>query len=244
MITTATLFTKIYYPANFHWSFSSHARPDTVTLGQGLDVGSLIILANIPQLFLSFNYILLNRLVTCMAASREWSLFAHQRKGLRTSLPTGAQRSTYWLQLPFKFSVPLMVVSAGLHYFASQSLYFGSVRYYAHYDDQNGDPVVLQDYTGLGYSQEPAYLLMVTLIVAVAAVVTWGRLQNRCGIPPSRFCSAAIAAACHPSAVEEHVHLKPVRWGEVTGDGDVGRVGHCSFSSLKVTMPLEGKQYM
>lgn len=238
MITAATFFTKMYHPADLQWS---HARPD---IGQDVDVGSLIILANIPQLFLSFNYILLNRLVTCMVASREWSLFAHQRKGLRTSLPTGSQRSTYWLQLPFKFSVPLMVVSAGLHYFASQSLYFGSVRYYAHYDRADGTPVVLQDYTGLGYSQEPAYLLMVTLIVAVAAAITWGRLRNKCGIPPSRFCSAAISAACHPPAEEKDAHLKPVRWGEVTGVEDGGGVGHCSFSSVRVKMPVEGKRYM
>ncbi|GME32344.1 hypothetical protein GTA08_BOTSDO13707 [Neofusicoccum parvum] len=122
---SASIFLALIYSPQqdaFDWAFQSKIEPASLTLGRGLGTSPLIILANIPQLIISLDYLLLNRLVTSMAGACEWSLFAHQRKTLRTSLPRGAQRSTYWLSLPLKLSIPLMAVSAALHYFTSQSL--------------------------------------------------------------------------------------------------------------------------
>lgn len=200
----------------------------------------LIIVANIPQLFLSFYYLAHNRLFTCMAISREWSLFAHQRKGLRTSNAIGAQRSTYWLQLPLKLSLPLMTISAGLHYLASQSFFFGFIETYA-YNDTYGPPTTTLK--GLGYFQTSAQLLSWMLFLSMSGALLWGSRYNSPGIPPAGCNSAIMSAACHPSSGEEDVHLKPVQWGEViSGEGADG-IGHCTFSSKDVTMPTQGSEY-
>lgn len=242
-LSATILFAIVYDPkSGLEWSFGSSIQPSSIKAGRGLAISPLIILANIPQLVLSIDYMLLNRLITSMAGSREWSLFAHQRKGLRTSVPKGAQRSTYWLQLPLKFSIPLTVASAFLHYLASQSLYFGSVQYYDYYD-VDGKRKVLEDYTGLGYSPTAIHVLMVALLVPMAAAVMWGWQRNKLGIPPSGFNSAVISAACHPPAEEEDPHLKSIQWGEVPQRGGEHEIGHCSFSSEEVTMPVVGREY-
>lgn len=137
-----------------------------------------------------------------------------------------------------------MAMSAGLHYLVSQSLYFGSVQFYAPHDDENGIPVISEDITGLGYSHDAAYILTITIIVFVAGAVSWGRLQNKPGIPPSRFSSAMISASCHPPDREEDVPLKPVQWGEVKWGSTATDIGHCSFSSDEVMMPVEGLEYI
>lgn len=220
----------------------------------------LIVLSNIPQLLISIDYLLFNRLVTGMAVAREWSLFAHQRKGLRTSRPQGAQRSTYWLQLPLKISIPLMAASTFLHYLVSKSLYFGSVTYYDYYDYDDGrldggkTGRSLSEFTGLGYSQVAVHVLMFALLLPMAAAVLWGRRRIKPGMvaPTSGFNSAVISAACHPEVGGDLIHhLKPVQWGvEVDqqhqqhnyGSGDE-TAGHCSFSSEEVSMPIEGRKY-
>ncbi|KAF4310778.1 hypothetical protein GTA08_BOTSDO13707 [Botryosphaeria dothidea] len=215
-LSATILFAIVYDPkSGLEWSLGSPVQPSSIKAGRGLATSPLIILANMPQLVFSIDYMLLNRLITSMAGSREWSLFAHQRKGLRTSVQKGAQRSTYWLQLPLKFSIPLAVASAFLHYLASQSLYFGSVQYYDYYD-VDGKRKVLEGYTGLGYSPTAIHVLMVALLVPMVAAVMWGWQRNKLGIPPSGFNSAVISAACHPPAEEEDPHLKSVQCEEVT----------------------------
>ncbi len=83
----------------------------------------IILIANLPQALLSFLYLTYNALFTCMLLAEEWSGFAHQRKSLRVSCPVGKQRSTYWLQPPNIYSLPLLVMSAMLHWLVSQSLF-------------------------------------------------------------------------------------------------------------------------
>lgn len=48
---------------------------------------------------------------TSMLTAAEWAQFAVTRKALRVSRPRRGQRSTYWLQLPWKYSLPLLAVS-------------------------------------------------------------------------------------------------------------------------------------
>lgn len=151
-----------------------------------------------------------------------------------------------------------MVTSASLHYLVSKSLYFGSGIYYDYHDDVGADGVrrrrIFSDYTGLGYSQTAAHILMLALLLPMVAAVLWGRRRIKPGMvaPTSGFNSAVISAACHPEGEMGGMHhLKPVQWGaEVVqqhqqqnyGGGD-GTVGHCSFSSEEVSMPVEGREY-
>lgn len=240
MLVGIVLFASIYDKSNkLRWSLSGSDSKDSVQIGAGMDTASLVVLANLPQVLLSLNYLMLNRLVTCMAVSREWSMLAQARKGLRTSTSRGEQRSTYWLQLPSRFAIPMMAISAGLHYLASQSLFFGSLRLYSRYDYSK----VTEDYTGLGYAQRPANVLLVVLLLLNAAIVLWGKSYNKPGIPQGGFNSAVLSAACHPPVGETDVHLKPVQWGVVSPPDENAGVGHCSFSSEEVSLPVEGQEY-
>ncbi|KAF2118006.1 hypothetical protein BDV96DRAFT_489526 [Lophiotrema nucula] len=71
---------------------------------------------NAPQTTLSFIYVAYNLMLTTLLLAREWDQYAYHRKGLRvSSKPKGAQRSIYFLQLPYRYSVPLLLVSGTLH---------------------------------------------------------------------------------------------------------------------------------
>jgi hypothetical protein len=74
------------------------------------------VIANTPQLGLSFLYFSYNALFTAMLMGYEWISYSHKRKGLRvTHKPSGAQRFTYFLQLPYRFGIPLMILSVTLY---------------------------------------------------------------------------------------------------------------------------------
>jgi hypothetical protein len=61
-------------------------------------------------------------------------------------------------------------------------------------------------------------------------------------IPLANSNSFAIAAACHRPEEDKDAALKGVMWGEVHRGSD-SEVGHCSFTSMDVTAPVEGKLY-
>ncbi|KAK0615545.1 hypothetical protein DIS24_g11711 [Lasiodiplodia hormozganensis] len=90
-----------------------------------------VLVANLPQLLLSFLYLVLNGVVTSMAGAGEWAGYYgpdRAAKALRVSFPKGGQRSTYFLQLPYRVGVPLMCGSAVLHWLVSQSIFVVQVR--------------------------------------------------------------------------------------------------------------------
>ena len=55
---------------------------------------------------------------------------AMSEKLLRVSEPRGAQRSTYYLSLPYRYIVPLLLSSAVLHWLVLQSSYYVRVISY------------------------------------------------------------------------------------------------------------------
>ena len=61
-------------------------------------------------------------------------------------------------------------------------------------------------------------------------------------IPLASSNSYAISAACHPPEQDTDAALKPVMWGEVQ-TGSESEVGHCCFTSMDVTAPVEGRMY-
>jgi len=75
------------------------------------------------QLGASVVYLSINGLLTRMHVEREWSALGSQFRGLRVSRPKNAQRSTYRLQLPYRWSIPLMVISGAFHWVVSNCIY-------------------------------------------------------------------------------------------------------------------------
>lgn len=198
------------------------------------------LIANTSQVVLSFLYVTVNGLVTSMFVAPEWSSYALTRKALRVSNPKRTQRGTYFLQLPYRVTVPLITLSSLLHWLVSQSIFLAVA-------------VVT-----CGFSRVAMVFCMVAGAVLLAAVVGMGYLMFESAMPVAGSCSIAIAAACHVED-EKRGTRELLQWGEVDvesergadGDGDgrdrkrdrEGKVGHCAFSSGLVRTPTVGRLY-
>lgn len=211
-----------------------------------------VILANLAQPILSFLYFSYNGLITCFLLAYEWSQYALQRKGLRVSnIPRGSQRSTYFLQLPNRFAMPLLAVSGILHWLASQSIFLISLQVYS----PIGQPAVhvtvpASNYASsvmtCGYSPIAIICVLCIGVLLILFGFVLGLQKLKSGMPVASSCSAAIAAACHPSPNEkggENPALLPLQWGVTEKPGADDVYGHIAFSSGEVEEPVEGFLY-
>lgn len=196
-----------------------------------------ILLANSPQVLLSFLFLTYNGLFTCMLLGQEWSSYAHVRKPLRVTSPAGLQRSTYRLQLPYTYGIPLLVLSGTLHWLVSQSIFLARVNSYS---DGVLDSYSPYNASTVGYS----CIAIITVIALGGIVVIIGILHGfkryKPGIPLAGSCSAAISAACHRPNEDVDAPYKAVMWGAVKSKNPVG---HCCFTSFEVTKPVKGQKY-
>ena len=87
-----------------------------------------VVSANAFQLAISNAYIFFNNVFTCMRLSAEIADFSVEAKAMRVSEPRGVQRSTYWLQLPYRWSLPLMAIMALLHWLVSGAVFMVNVK--------------------------------------------------------------------------------------------------------------------
>ncbi|KAF2122107.1 hypothetical protein BDV96DRAFT_137243 [Lophiotrema nucula] len=218
-----------------------------------------VLLANFPQVTVSFLYLTYNAIFTAMLANREWSRYAIKRAPLRVTIPSAGQRSTYFLQLPYTFSVPLLLASVLLHWFISQALFLVRIAVYGdgilnNIDDTRG---LYQDLTkgpngvltGVGYSDQ-AIIASITwgcVLVATCLIVAWSCTYPT-RMPLGGTISAVISAACHmkyagsDGNMGEEMSGRRLKWG-VTIEGSTEKVGHCCFSSEEVEEPTMGHLY-
>ncbi|EME79722.1 uncharacterized protein MYCFIDRAFT_115582, partial [Pseudocercospora fijiensis CIRAD86] len=198
---------------------------------------SSILLANLPQAIASFLYLLYNSLLSSMLLAKEWSSYALRRKPLRVSHPHGQQRSTYYLQLPLRYSAPLLLISATLHWMISQSIFLARINTY--YD---GNPTEGDDMSSVGYSCPPILVTMLIGIVLLFVALAMGFRKFGSQMPIASSCSVAIAAACHRPQDDADAAYLPVQWGEVESERE-DEIGHCSFTSGPVLPLVEGRMY-
>ncbi|KAL1647415.1 hypothetical protein SLS58_002743 [Diplodia intermedia] len=208
------------------------------TTGDSAITGTVLI-ANLPQALLSFIYLMLNGLCTNMLLAFEWSKFSAARRTLRVSEPRGAQRSTYFLQIPYRYGIPLTVLSSLLHWLVSQSIFLAKVDGL----DPRGGRTPVGNVTTCGYS--PFGMIFTTMggLLLVIFAVALGFRKLKPGMPLAGSCSIAISAACHvPEGTSE---LEPLMWGVVPKHPDDvhSGVGHCSFANECVDKPLSGILY-
>ena len=209
-----------------------------------------VLLANSPQILLSFLYFTYNGLFTCMLVAEEWSAYGSKRNYLRVTTPRGRQRSTYRLQIPYRYGVPLLIASSILHWFVSQSIFLARINVI----DIQGNEVPDATISTCGYSPiaQISVIILGSLVVLVG--IANGFRMGRVGMPLAGSCSAAISAACHPPETDTDASLKRVMWGVVkdesgkstgnrTRDRNGDRVGHCSFTSFDVEAPIVGRRY-
>ena len=174
-----------------------------------------------------------------MLLADEWSDYAHERKPLRVTGPVGEQRSTYRLQLPYRYGIPLLCASGTLHWLVSQSLFLARVTAFA----TDGTEDEVHSLSTIGYS----CIAIITVIILGGIVVLLGIANGfrryRVGMPLVASCSAAISAACWRPDGDANAGENGVMWGVVEeGEGEEG-VGHCCFTSWEVEKPVEGRRY-
>ncbi|KAG0126949.1 hypothetical protein HOY82DRAFT_491143 [Tuber indicum] len=205
------------------------------------NINQAILLANLPQTILSFLYLTYNSLFTCMLSGHEWSLFSHHHRTLRVTSPRPGQRSTYWLQLPYTYAIPLMTLSGLLHWLTSQSFFLASVEMW----DPLGGGIVGTRST-VGYSCIAIIFVLALGVLALLTAAGMGCRQFAAETTTVGSCSAAISAACHAWEDPEVIIGKKVCWGDVgiVQDPRVRPgVRHLTFSSERVGKPIFGGVY-
>lgn len=202
-----------------------------------------VLLVNVPQIICSFLYFMYNGLVTAMLSATEWSRYYLHKRGLRVSDPRGQQRSTYWLSLPYRYSLPLIGMSIMLHWLISQGLFLARVGVVEY--DASGTMSANSSYstsqeqnitTQAAYSCLPILLtiLLATMMLLSLAILGWRKLHG-C-MPVVGSCSLAISAACHRPKDDPDAAYLPVNWGEIPHE-DPRRSCHCCFTSQDVVEP-------
>ena len=206
---------------------------------QALNITQAVLLANLPQTILSFLYLTYNSLFTCMLTGHEWSLFSHSHRTLRVTSPRPGQRSTYWLQIPYTYAIPLMALSGLLHWLTSQSLFFARLEVSSPFGRETRVGI-----SSVGYSCIAIISVLTLGIIALVAAAGMGFKQFSAEITTVGCCSAAISAACHTLAADsKEIVGKKIRWGDVGHVPNLG-VRHLTFSSEEeIGKPVFGEVY-
>ena len=176
-----------------------------------------------------------NGLFTCMLFAEEWNAHASQRKFLRVTSPKERQRSTYRLQLPYRYGIPLLIASSTLQWFVSQSVLLARVNVI------NSQNLEVAELSTCGYSPMAIISGIILGSIVVLVGISNGFRRVSVGMPLASSCSAAISAACHPPKTDVNASLKRVMWGVINGSDE--SVGHCTFTSLEVEAPIAGRRY-
>ncbi|KAK0298730.1 hypothetical protein LTS00_002492 [Friedmanniomyces endolithicus] len=148
-----------------------------------------------------------------------------------------ATGTTYYLQLPYTYSLPLLVTSGTLHWLISQSIFLARISIYN--DGVNSDQ---DDYSEVGYSCTPILCVVLLGTAMLVFALGMGCRKFASSMPVAGSCSVALAAACHPPKRDEDASFLPVRWGEVAdASGEEDEVRHCSFTSGEVQAMTPGR---
>lgn len=227
-----------------------------------------VIVANSFQVALSTTYFLYNSLYTAQCGALEWvSYIQGKRKSLRVTWPRDQQRSTYYLQLPYRYGIPLTALLVLMHFLISQSIFLARLQYY----DWQGQLIDDASFSDVGFSPRATFTTcLVGAVMILAQVVHACRpLDNR--MPIHGNSSAVMSAMCHPRppdeddsklrkfssirAETENISCKQITWGvtkhpihpagmDVTGsDPTRDGAGHCGFSADMVELPEMGNKY-
>jgi hypothetical protein len=202
-----------------------------------------VIFANSFQVMVSFLYLFYNNIITCQVVADEMIRFMEVKKALRVSTPRNLiQRSSYFLSLPFKYSVPQMVAFILLHWLVSQSVFTVQTSVYgAGPDGQRSNSM---DASRVGFSS--IGILFSTCVGGMLIMALIGNSFRRYGhVVPKSFPrmatnSAGIWANCHRPLLDEDAHLYPLRLGAVTPDVQSGGLRRVTFSSDTGLRPPKG----
>jgi hypothetical protein len=142
--------------------------------------------ANSLQVGLMIIYFMTNGFMTAVSVENERSSYANHRKGLRVSSnKSHAQRCTYFLQLPYRYSIPLLVTFGILHWLAFQSLYLKDVVWIVHVNSKNKPR---PSTTVVGYLPLASLIGLAILTALLIVVIVQGLWRVQADMPLLRSC--------------------------------------------------------
>lgn len=199
------------------------------------------LVANAPQALLSFLYMVYDTLFTLMFLGEDWDLFGaytvrtrtqlqvsskkQRHRYLRVSDPKGNQKSTHFLNLPFRYAIPLVCISGLLHWLMSQSLFLANISVIP----RDGTVPRHDEITTVAFAPQGMIWLCVLAVVMLAALTLNGlrKFSGQMQIVGSN--SAAISAACHaeqmPEVRRREMVLRKIAWGEIPSAHDAQGLG-------------------
>ena len=124
------------------WCHGADLLQTTLTLYKSL------LLVNSWQFAVSVLYLLINYVLSTFLLADEWDGYLTTRKTLRVSAPEGIQRSSYFLSMPFKYSLPLIATMSILYWLISQSIFVTRIIPYL----SNGEMAPTTPWISTGYS--------------------------------------------------------------------------------------------
>jgi hypothetical protein len=196
-----------------------------------------LLLVNTPQFLISLINMLYNGCLTSIILIETWNSFSQQHRSLRVTVPLGQQKSQYYLTIPYRYAIPLLVMTGTFHWLISESFFLVSLKAFRDTESQPRDSVF-----GIGFS---------SLSIAIAAVICFSLItiltikslqRYKVGMPVAGSCSLVISAACHKAEGEEAPQLGKVMWG-VVKEQDKQSWGHCAFTRETVEPPVPGMFY-
>ena len=232
----------------FHWHGPypvSVGQPQTnYALSQNTE-GILLaaIVANVPQVVLTYWYLGFNSIWTTMVAMAEWTRYVEgPPKGLRVSKPVAQsqQRSSYLLSVPLIWAIPSLIASALLHWLFSEMLFLVQL------DIHNVNGEVRQVISTQYYSPFAMFLAVpLAAVILVVLIIVASFKRYPAGAPLAGCCSASISAACQPGQerFEEELSYTKLKWGVVDTSTTRNDIGHATFSNVDVGPLASGKLY-
>ncbi|KAI1353029.1 hypothetical protein F5Y01DRAFT_323741 [Xylaria sp. FL0043] len=156
-----------------------------------------LLFTNTPQLILSLCYFSYNSLLTQFHVEKEWNDLSISHKPLRVSYPAGQQCSSYRLQLPYSYSIPLIFISITLHWLLSNALFLyvnegdSLTGFYDAYSVSDGSTIAI------GYSPFFILGLFIAGIVIMTLPPLLGFSKMKGDMVAGSWNSLVISAACH-----------------------------------------------
>jgi hypothetical protein len=202
-----------------------------------------VLFANSFQLTVSVLYLFYNRLFTIYSIGQEWYHWSaangpSKRRGLRVSSPEPTQRSSYFISLPYRFGIPIMVASSTLHWLISQAIFVVNTKAF----DADGQANPSYDTSRVGFSSLGIIMALSLGLGMVAVLFGFGFRSFPSGqerMPLASTCSALISSACYTAPEDRNARFGHLLWGVVTEDSHT-RTGHCSFTTKRDVSPPKG----
>jgi len=204
----------------------------------GWGKANTLVLVNTPQVLISLMSVLYNGRLTSMILVGKWNSFSQRRHSLRVTVPLGEQKSQYYLTIPYRYAIPLLLLMGIFHWLVSESFFLVSLGAFRGTEIQPQDSVF-----GIGYSALSIALAALICFVLIALLAFKSLQRFKVAMPVAGSCSVVISAACHKVEREENPHMKKVMWGVVKDDA-AGVSGHCAFTLKLVKPPVPGKLYV